>query len=90
MTAATEEGNKTGTDAGAAPADKTDDANGQGPANPQAAPGSEGAVDGQTGVSEGTEQQGTQGAEGTEGTASGQGSEEEPTSAEPQKQTALG
>ncbi|MDP9700504.1 MULTISPECIES: DUF4367 domain-containing protein [Paenibacillus] len=92
MTAATEEGNKAGTDAGAAPAEKTDDTAGQQPANPQATPGSEGtggAVDGQTGVSEGTDQQGTQGAEGSEGAASGQGTEE-PTVAEPQEAESFG
>ncbi|WP_145333406.1 DUF4367 domain-containing protein [Paenibacillus xylanexedens] len=89
MTAATEEGNKTGTDAGVAPAEKTDDAGAQQPANPQATPGSkgtEGAVDGQTGVSEGTNQQGT---EGSEGASSGQGTEE-PTVAEPQEADSFG
>ncbi len=89
MTAATEEGNKTGTDAGVAPVEKTDDAGAQQPANPQATPdskGTEGAVDGQTGVSEGTNQQGT---EGSEGASSGQGTEE-PTVAEPQEADSFG
>ncbi|WP_063564445.1 outer membrane lipoprotein-sorting protein [Paenibacillus sp. O199] len=79
MTAATENGGKVGTDSGAAPAGE-----GKETTNPQAAT-EEGSAsnpsgtvsDGQTGVSDNAEQQ------GSEDPASGKGSEE-PTSAEPE------
>ncbi|WDQ34904.1 DUF4367 domain-containing protein [Paenibacillus marchantiae] len=79
MTAATENGGKVGTDSGAAPAGE-----GKETTNPQAAT-EEGSAsnpsgtvsDGQTGVSDNAEQQ------GSEDPASGQGTEE-PTSAEPE------
>lgn len=91
MTAATEEGNKTGTgtDAGAAPAEKTDDAGAQQPANPQT-PDADGAVtDGQSGVSDGTKPPGTENHEGSAGATSEQGSEE-PTSAAPKESDSFG
>ncbi|WP_342554700.1 DUF4367 domain-containing protein [Paenibacillus sp. FSL R7-0652] len=90
MTAAAEEGNKAGTDAGAAPAEKTDDAGEQSSANTPNAAGTDGAVsDGQSGVSEGAQQQGTEGTSGSEGAAGEPGSEE-PTSAEPKESGSFG
>ena len=90
MTAVTEEGSKAGTDSGAAPAEQTGEGGTTEPANPQTAPeqGSEanpsGTVnDGQTGVSDNTDQQ------GSEDPASGQGTEE-PTSAEPEGADSFG
>ncbi|WP_440117345.1 DUF4367 domain-containing protein [Paenibacillus sp. QZ-Y1] len=90
MTAVTEEGGKAGTDSGAAPAEQTGEGGTTEPANPQTAPeqGSEanpsGTVnDGQTGVSDNTDQQ------GSEDPASGQGTEE-PTSAEPEGADSFG
>ncbi|WP_145146463.1 outer membrane lipoprotein-sorting protein [Paenibacillus xylanexedens] len=84
MTANTEEGGKTGTDSGVAPAEQTGNEGGKEPANPQTAPEPDGAVtDGQSGVGGGTEQQ------GTEGAATGQEGEE-PTLAEPEGADSFG
>ncbi|MDQ0722102.1 outer membrane lipoprotein-sorting protein [Paenibacillus sp. W4I10] len=84
MTAATEEGGKTGTDSGVTPVEQTGNEGGKEPANPQTAPEPDGAVtDGQTGVGGDTEQQGTEGAvTGQEG--------EEPTLAEPEDADSFG
>ncbi|WP_339308877.1 DUF4367 domain-containing protein [Paenibacillus sp. FSL k6-2145] len=84
MSAATEEGGKTGTDSGVTPAEQTGNEGGKEPANPQTAPEPDGAVtDGQTGVGGDTEQQ------GTEGAATGQEGEE-PTLAEPEGSDSFG
>ncbi|MDQ0658006.1 outer membrane lipoprotein-sorting protein [Paenibacillus sp. W2I17] len=84
MTAATEEGGKTGTDSGVTPVEQTGNEGGKEPANPQTAPEPDGAVtDGQTGVGGDTEQQ------GTEGAATGQEGEE-PTLAEPEGADSFG
>jgi len=84
MTAATEEGGKTGTDSGVTPVEQTGNEGGKEPANPQTAPEPDGAVtDGQTGVGGDTEQQ------GTEGAATGQEGEE-PTLAEPEGSDSFG
>ncbi|MEK3922727.1 MULTISPECIES: outer membrane lipoprotein-sorting protein [Paenibacillus] len=84
MSAATEEGGKTGTDSGVTPAEQTGNESGKEPANPQTAPEPDGAVtDGQTGVGGDTEQQ------GTEGAATGQEGEE-PTLAEPEGADSFG
>ncbi|MCW3793620.1 DUF4367 domain-containing protein [Paenibacillus sp. LS1] len=84
MTANTEEGGKTGTDSGVAPAEQTGNEGGKEPANPQTAPEPDGAAtDGQSGVGGGTEQQ------GTEGAATGQEGEE-PTLAEPEGADSFG
>lgn len=84
MTAATEEGGKTGTDSGVTPVEQTGNEGGKEPANPQTAPEPDGAVtDGQTGVGGDTEQQ------GTEGAATGQEGEE-PTLAEPEDADSFG
>ncbi|WP_339168972.1 DUF4367 domain-containing protein [Paenibacillus sp. FSL R5-0341] len=84
MTANTEEGGKTGTDSGVAPAEQTGNEGGKEPANPQTAPEPDGAVtDGQSGVGVDTEQQ------GTEGAATGQEGEE-PTLAEPEGADSFG
>lgn len=84
MSAATEEGGKTGTDSGVTPAEQTGNEGGKEPANPQTAPEPDGAVtDGQTGVGGDTEQQ------GTEGAATGQEGEE-PTLAEPEGADSFG
>ncbi|NMI04360.1 DUF4367 domain-containing protein [Paenibacillus sp. SZ31] len=84
MTANTEEGGKTGTDSGVAPAEQTGNEGGKEPANPQTAPETDGAVtDGQSGVGVDTEQQ------GTEGAATGQEGEE-PTLAEPEGADSFG
>jgi len=83
MTANTEEGGKTGTDSGVAPAEQTGEG-GKEPANPQTAPEPDGAVtDGQSGIGGDTEQQ------GTEGAATGQEGEE-PTLAEPEGADSFG
>ncbi|MGO4730711.1 DUF4367 domain-containing protein [Paenibacillus sp. 2KB_22] len=84
MTAASEEGGKTGTDSGVTPVEQTGNEGGKEPANPQTAPEPDGAVtDGQTGVGGDTEQQ------GTEGAATGQEGEE-PTLAEPEGSDSFG
>ncbi|ETT38822.1 outer membrane lipoprotein-sorting protein [Paenibacillus sp. FSL R5-192] len=84
MTANTEEGGKTGTDSGVAPAEQTGNEGGKEPANPQTAPEPDGAVtDGQSGIGGDTEQQ------GTEGAATGQEGEE-PTLAEPEGADSFG
>ncbi|MCP1182760.1 outer membrane lipoprotein-sorting protein [Paenibacillus sp. 1781tsa1] len=84
MTAATEEGGKTGTDSGVTPVEQTGNEGSKEPANPQTAPEPDGAVtDGQTGVGGNTEQQ------GTEGAATGQEGEE-PTLAEPEGSDSFG
>lgn len=84
MSAATEEGGKTGTDSGVTPVEQTGNEGGKEPANPQTAPEPDGAVtDGQTGVGGDTEQQ------GTEGAATGQEGEE-PTLAEPEGADSFG
>lgn len=84
MSAATEEGGKTGTDSGVTPVEQTGNEGGKEPANPQTAPEPDGAVtDGQTGVGGDTEQQ------GTEGAATGQEGEE-PTLAEPEGSDSFG
>ncbi|WP_433751679.1 DUF4367 domain-containing protein [Paenibacillus amylolyticus] len=84
MTAASEEGGKTGTDSGVTPVEQTGNEGGKEPANPQTAPEPDGAVtDGQTGVGSDTEQQ------GTEGAATGQEGEE-PTLAEPEGSDSFG
>ncbi|PJN48064.1 Sporulation protein YdcC [Paenibacillus sp. GM1FR] len=84
MTAATEEGGKTGTDSGVTPVEQTGNEGGKEPANPQTAPEPDGAVtDGQSGVGGDTEQQ------GTEGAATGQEGEE-PTLAEPEGADSFG
>ncbi|WP_340032182.1 DUF4367 domain-containing protein [Paenibacillus sp. FSL K6-1122] len=84
MTAATEEGGKTGTDSGVTPVEQTGNEGGKEPANPQTAPEPDGAVtDGQTGVGGDTEQQ------DTEGAATGQEGEE-PTLAEPEGADSFG
>ncbi len=84
MSAATEEGGKTGTDSGVTPVEQTGNEGGKEPANPQTAPEPDGAVtDGQTGVGGDREQQ------GTEGAATGQEGEE-PTLAEPEGSDSFG
>ncbi|KLU53290.1 membrane protein [Paenibacillus sp. VT-400] len=84
MTAATEEGGKTGTDSVVTPVEQTGNEGGKEPANPQTAPEPDGAVtDGQTGIGGDTEQQ------GTEGAATGQEGEE-PTLAEPEGADSFG
>ncbi|SDC99902.1 Outer membrane lipoprotein-sorting protein [Paenibacillus sp. CF095] len=84
MSAATEEGGKTGTDSGVTPVEQTGNEGGKEPANPQTAPEPDGAAtDGQTGVGGDTEQQ------GTEGAATGQEGEE-PTLAEPEGSDSFG
>ncbi|PRA08526.1 MULTISPECIES: outer membrane lipoprotein-sorting protein [unclassified Paenibacillus] len=84
MTAASEEGGKTGTDSGVTPVEQAGNEGGKEPANPQTAPEPDGAVtDGQTGVGSDAEQQ------GAEGAATGQEGEE-PTIAEPEGPDSFG